>query len=340
LGLRADPAEEEGNFVLRGECEAGSIRLRARGHGASSPLREYPVGASNVELRLDHARSIAGRVKLPPALPTDFVWISAVLRTPTLGERSPRRYQWARLDSAGEFVLRDLELGAHDICVAMWGRETEFARVENVQVAASGETRDPRLDPLDLSGLELRTVKVFAPNGKPLSEGLVMSPMNGEAEVESYWFSNGKLLVGYHDPTLWILAEDCMIERFEPASRVERIQLRPAAKVRVQLQGPLAPPPEPYELHAWISGRGDPAFLFGSGSDFLEVDGAEIEGAVRRLGAVTLHLELRKGDDRVAECEWSAFGPIVDTDRPQVFDLSTAPAEFLEALAKAREEQR
>jgi len=332
--------DEQGNFVLRGRCEAGSIRLRARGYGASSPPREFPVGASNLELRLEQARSIAGRVKLPPALSTDFVWISAVPRMPTLGEWSSRRYQWARLDTAGEFVLRDLELGAHDICVAMWSRETEFARVENVQVAASGETRDPRLDPLDLSGLELRAVTVFAPNGKPLSEGLAMSPMNGEAEVERYWFSNGKLLVGYHDPTLWIVAEDCMIERFEPASRVEKIQLRPAAKLRVQLQGPLAPPPEPYELQAWIVGRGDPAFLFGSGSDFLEVDGAEIEGAVRRLGAVTFHLELRKGDDRVAECEWSDFGPIVDTDRLQVFEMSTAPAQFLEALAKAREERR
>ncbi len=67
---------------------------------------------------------------------------------------------------------------------------------------------------------------------------------------------------------------------------------------------------------------------------------AQIQGAVRRTGAVTLRLQLNKGEESVAECELTDVGPIVDTDRLQTFELSNAPAEFLEALAKAREEQR
>jgi hypothetical protein len=167
-----------------------------------------------------------------------------------------------------------------------------------------------------------------------------LTARNGEADAESHWLNQGKLLVGLNDPTLWIVADGCMIERFEPASGIDVIKLRPAANVRLQLQGSLAPPPEPYELYAWISGRGEPNFVLDNSADWLEVDGAQIQGAVRRTGAVTLRLQLNKGEESVAECEVTDVGPIVDTDRLQTFELSNAPAEFLEALAKARDEQR
>jgi hypothetical protein len=333
-------ADEDGRFLLRGERKAASIGLRARSDGASSPLREFSVGASDVELRLEHAGVIAGRVELPPGLSSDFVWLKAIRKTPAVGDLLPQRDQWGRLDTAGDFVVRGLALGAYDIRVVTSGGEREIAVVENVQVAASGETRDPRLDPLDLSGLEFRTVTILAPNGKPLSDGSALTSRNGEADAESHWLSQGKLLVGLNDPTLWIVADGCMIERFEPASGIDVIKLRPAANVRLQLQGPLAPPPEPYELYAWISGRGEPGFLVDEAADWLEVDGAQIQGAVRRTGAVTLRLQLNKGEESVAECEVTDVGPIVDTDRLQTFELSNAPAEFLEALAKARDEQR
>lgn len=333
-------ADDEGHFVVRGERKAASIGLRARSNGASSPLREFSAGASDVELRLEHSGAIAGRLQLPPGLSTDFVWLKAVRKTPAVGDLAPQRDQWARLDTAGEFVARGLALGAYDIRVLTSGGEREIAAVENVQVVASAETRDPRLDPLDLSGLEFRTVTVFAPNGKPLSDGMALTERNGGADTESHWISQGKLLVGLNDPTLWIVADGCMIERFEPASGIDVIKLRPAANVRVQLQGPLAPPPEPYALYAWISGRAEPGFLAEEHADWLELDGAQIQGAVRRPGAVTLRLQLNKGEESVAECELTDVGPIVDTDRLQTFELSTAPAEFLEALTKAREEQR
>jgi hypothetical protein len=333
-------ADEDGRFVIRGESKAASIGLRARLDGVSSPLREFRLGANDVELRLEHAGAVAGRLQLPPSLASDFVWLHAVRKTPASGDLAPQRDQWARPDSAGEFVVRGLALGAYDVRVVTSGGERVLASVENVQVLASGETRDPRLDPLDLSALEFRTVTVLAPNGKPQSDGMVFTSRDGQGDSESHWLSQGKLLVGLNDPTLWIEADGCMIERFEPASGIDVIKLRPAANVRLQLQGPLAPLPESYELSAWISGRGEPGFLVDEAADWLEVDGAEIQGEVRRPGAVTLRLQLHKGDESVAECELTDVGPIVDTDRLQTFELSNAPAEFLEALAKAREEQR
>jgi len=333
-------ADDEGHFVVRGERKAASIGLRARSNGASSPLREFAAGSSEVELRLEHAGAIAGRLQLPPSLSTDFVLVQAVRKTPAVGDLLPQQEQWVRLDTAGEFVLRGLALGAYDVRVFTSGGERELGAVENVQVAASSETRDPRLDPLDLSGLEFRTVTVFTPNGKPLSDGTALTAGDGGGDSELHWISQGKLLVGLNDSTLWIVADGCMIERFEPSSGVDEIRLRPAANVRVQLQAPLAPPPESYELQAWIAGRGEPSFLADEAADWLGVDGAQIEGTVRRPGAVTLRLQLHKGEELVAECELSEVGPIVDTDRLQTFELSSAPAEFLEALAKARADQR
>lgn len=333
-------ADDEGHFVVRGERKAASIGLRARSNGASSPLREFAAGSSEVELRLEHSGAIAGRLQLPPSLSTDFVWVKAVRKTPAVGDLLPQRDQWARPDTTGEFVLRGLALGAYDVRVVTSGGEREIGAVENVPVAESGETRDPRLDPLDLSGLEFRTVTVLAPDGKPPPDAVAFTAQGGEADSESHWISQGKLLVGLNDSTLWIVAQGCMIERFEPASGVDVVKLRPAANVRLQLQGPLAPPPDSHELHAWISGRGEPGFLVDQAADWLGVDGAQIEGTVRRPGAVTLRLQLHKGEELVAECELSDVGPIVDTDRLQTFELSSAPAEFLEALAKAREDQR
>jgi hypothetical protein len=333
-------ADDKGHFVVRGERKAASIGLRARSNGASSPLREFAAGSTEVELRLEHSGAIAGRLQLPPSLSTDFVWVKAVRKSPAVGDLLPQRDQWARPDTAGEFVLRGLALGAYDVRVVTSGGEREIGVVENVQVAASGETRDPRLDPLDLSGLEFRTVTILAPDGKLLSDAMAFTSQDGQEDAESRWISQGKLLVRLNDPTLWIVAHRCMIERFEPASGVDVVKLRPAANVRLQLQGPLAPPPDSHELHAWISGRGEPSFLVDQAADWLGVDGAQIQGAVRRPGAVTLRLQLHKGEELVAECELSDVGPIVDTDRQQTFELSNAPAEFLEALTKAREEQR
>jgi len=333
-------ADEDGRFVIRGESKAASIGLRARSDGASSPLREFRLGANDVELRLEHAGAVAGRLQLPSSLPSDFVWLKAVRKTPASGDLAPHRDQWARPDAAGEFVVRGLALGAYDIRVLTSGGERELAAVENVQVVAGAETRDPRLDPLDLSALEFRTVTVLAPDGRPLSEGMVLTSQNGEADADSHWLNQGKLLVGLDDPTLWIVADECMVERFEPAAGVEVVKLRPAANVRLQLQAPLAPLPDSYELDVSIVGRAEPDFLVDNAADWLQVDSAQIQGTVRRAGAITVRLRLRKGDDSVSECELTDIGPLVDTDRLQTFELANAPTGFLEALAKAREEQR
>ncbi len=334
-GVRAD---EHGAFTFWGEAVGGRVWLQARSRARRSNLTRVERGQSDVVLVLERDGAIAGRVLLPPLAPTDFVYVTATSRIRNFHALAPDEDWNARLDTNGEFLLAGLPPDEYEINVYHDGRDAALETIERVVVKEHATTRDARLDPLDLRGLdELFVVEIFAPEGRPL--GAVNELEHGESADDAWENEHtGHRLILHRDgPPLWIVADGCAFQELIPASTPARITLQRAPRVRVRLDEALAPLPEELEIGVAITSPGEPAWLSEFYADELHFGAARVGvGTLRRVGALKATLWLYGEDSIALPAQFLGAARVVAVSAQQELVITCDPAQLAEALEELR----
>jgi hypothetical protein len=156
--------DAQGNFELRTPLHAAQLVLRAAKHGYTSEPVTVAAGSRDIELVLDPAATLAGRLALHESVASERlrVRVRESTESAALAITTPL--------PDGTFELRGLRPGTLLLEVYELQTTREFARVDGLRVQSTGTSRDPRLEPLDLSS-ELReiTLSLVDSRGLPIA---------------------------------------------------------------------------------------------------------------------------------------------------------------------------
>jgi hypothetical protein len=147
-----------GRFEIRARARPAMVALFVQANGFTSPKLVVPVGSTGVEIELQDAGSIAGR--LPPGSSWPRLEVFA---------GGSELLTWSYSDpDTGDFQLKGLPQGTVTL-TARYAWSDGQIEIPDIAVAAGEETRDPRLDPLDLSSiLPTITFTVTDDHGDPI----------------------------------------------------------------------------------------------------------------------------------------------------------------------------
>ncbi|MBM3990455.1 MAG: hypothetical protein FJ298_05530 [Planctomycetes bacterium] len=156
--------DARGNFELRTPLRAAQLELEAAKDGYTSEPVSVTAASRDVELVLTPEATLAGRLLLHESVAPERlrVRVRESIESPALALATPL--------FDGTFECRGLRPGTFLLEVHERQTTREFARVEGIRVESAGATRDPRLEPLDLSG-ELReiTLSLVDSRGIPIA---------------------------------------------------------------------------------------------------------------------------------------------------------------------------
>jgi len=156
--------DAHGNFELRTLLKDPQLVLTAAKDGYTSEPVTVTTGSRDVELVLAPAATLAGRLLLHESVAPErlCVRVRESIESPALALATPL--------FDGSFECRGLRPGTFLLEVHEQQTTRVFARVEGIRVESGGATRDPRLEPLDLSG-ELReiTLSLVDSRGVPIA---------------------------------------------------------------------------------------------------------------------------------------------------------------------------
>ena len=126
--------------------------MRARGH-ATVTSHELRFG-ERTDLVLDRLGGLAGGGLVPKGIPRGALR----LRLPRNGKKVRDDEIRARRDGRFRIRMRGLPHGVYELSVDLRGVPRPLAMIPNVAVAPGADTRDPRLQDLNLSGTVFRYV--------------------------------------------------------------------------------------------------------------------------------------------------------------------------------------
>ena len=333
--------DDKGRFMIRTSAKVPVLALRAQTPDARSAPLEFRAGDTDVVLVLDQDGELSGRLLLAAsATPTDYlnVEVSRAAGEPVAIEIS--EYRMHRVDTGGEFVVRGLVPGLYDVRVHLQGRDDPLASVSSVRVNAGSGTRDSRLDPLDLRRVgDFVELFVFDADGRIPEDIVTCQPAGGAStEFRESWNSSGRLLLDRGDPTLWIAAEHCRLERVEPAAVVREVRLQRAPTVRVVLAEGLSVADDEVQMVLSLHGVGDPDGLRDCVQDTLTFDASgAAQGEVRRVGALAAVVWLHGEDSASFPVEFVGGNTVSDSPAVQTLTIRYSREAFEEALREARD---
>ena len=225
----------DGRFVfsMTREDERVDPSVRAAVHATHAAYRQagavrFDRGADNVRIPLEQAGRIAGSVILDPEWLSDFIQLRAV--SPTTGAE-----RFGSIQKLGEFVIPSLVPGQYDVTVITSLEDREL-RFEGVWVRSGEETRDPRLQEIDLRGkARLLEFHVFDAEGSPIDgpTGWVRWPGVSEWEncLESHFRGRLSMVVVGEQMDVWIEGPQHRGQLLTHVTVGSRVVLEPAPRV-------------------------------------------------------------------------------------------------------------
>jgi hypothetical protein len=332
-------SDHEGCFVVYGAIPSRELMLVAESDGAKSPPTLVKTGDRDVRLVASHDGVLHGRVLFDESLPSDYIIVSVEFTDardeagPSEGERSEV------VDAEGRFAFRGVRAGSYVVTVHVGAREPA-AVLEDVRVEIGSGRVDPRLDPLDLRKLgRWRTVRVLEPDGTPSREWVVGWPdPDSPGEFETDWRDGPRLRFAQGDTNLWLCTSKSLIERIDPATLGDTVQLTAAPMVRLVVS-PGCPWPEDGFLYATVRGANDTA-VFEQELDQAELEldrDTPFEVLGRRLGPLHVALNLEIDFPADLPCEIVRGGVLAATSGVHVLEIRWTQEALDKALAQARE---
>jgi hypothetical protein len=138
-----------GGFEFRDPIKFMRYRVEFAGVGQHAGPVEFDPGTAGLVVTLDGAGSLAGTVLLPDGISSRQAEVR--LFEPGVGRERFRRPLAQQLPEAqGGFRFDLLAPGTYDVAIMLSVGRTPLHLVEGIRVSAGPETRDVRLDPLDL----------------------------------------------------------------------------------------------------------------------------------------------------------------------------------------------
>ena len=246
--------DEAGEFRMTGELGPGEYALLARANGFF-PSEEVPFtpGTQGIEVVLDRAGALEGRVVLPDGVPHDLVGLLLARE----GEE-PDWTPWTlpRLSESGAFSIPDLAPGPVDVGVVVFGFGEPFSTVRDVLVVGGETVRDPRLDPLVLEGVHGIELTVVDDAGEPVPKGYALHrPLADHDADRCVFFGAGTARLVADRPAIDVdlTAPGFRPLRLEGARDGETITLQRGIPVHLRLDDRVELPPEPWRLEVELS---------------------------------------------------------------------------------------
>ncbi|HKB14957.1 MAG TPA: carboxypeptidase-like regulatory domain-containing protein, partial [Planctomycetota bacterium] len=340
--------DARGRFEIRGEVGSDRVSLLAEKRGLAGDPVEVEAGARDARLVLEVAGEIEGTVLLDPSLLDSIVLAHAFRKTPEPSREVSSSEKPAVVARDGRFSLRGLESGSHSVHLVYAATGTEIGRVEDIPVREGETARDPRLDPLDLrGGFRLIDLELADERGAPIFQARAYSRRSGEANDRwTYARAEGgrlKLLRDERPLDVSITSPGFLRTELDRVTDSQRVALRRAASVRLELAGGLAVPEPPLFLGAALTPVQPGRFLgFVDSSEGTFDASGVLRCETPFLGDLRVELFVTRRDQGSAprtyvEEEAPPIVSLADQGVEQVFTIRLDPARLEAAVRSVRE---
>lgn len=240
-------SDAQGRFSLRLPARFRSVRLEARKDDLCSSRVAVERGASGVELLLEPAGQIAGRVEWNGLASGVRLFITAIAEG---SSSNAPAVPWVPVQADGPFFVRGLRPGRYTIDVRTMEGDEPLASAAGVEVRSGETTRDPRLDPLKLgASMRVATLTILDGAGNPLSQDLNVIARYKDDNGDDYqWVpivaGRAAVLVRDPAPAVSVMGEQFLTQYIEVLTDDRTLVMRPAPTVRFQLTERVMLPPD------------------------------------------------------------------------------------------------
>jgi len=241
-------SDAEGRFELRAFAAGTRVRLTARAGDRRSETLEVERGTRGVELVVQRLGAVAGSLLLDPDVPASAI----VLRLTRHGEEDSSSEHRALSD--GTFRLVELLPGDYRFSAGASNEESEFEA--ELRVLPGADTRDPRLQGIDLRGrLHALRLTLTAEGRHDFTGRVVYRSAEDGGSGPTQWFqASTVLLVTPHehlDVTVYVAGFRTVELRGVSGER--ELTLEPSLRVRLVLPAEVELPAPPVFLKAVLA---------------------------------------------------------------------------------------
>ena len=303
-------SDADGRFEVRAIVSAARVRLRAVAGERRSETHEVERGARGFELVVQGLGAVVGSLRLDPDVPASAI----VLRLTRRGADVPASNEYRALPD-GTFRLAELLPGTYGFSAGAPNQEPEFEAEIGVQSGA--DTRDPRLQDIDLRGrLHALRLTLSAAGRHEFVGRVAYRPAGDEGGGQTQWFqSSPVLLVTPHarlDAELFVSGFRTVELRGVSGER--ELTLEPALRVRLVLPAEVELPAPPVFLKAVLAAEDGFDDIDWGGEVFDER--REVGCSVARAGRMRVWwlVERRQGQN--------AMATTLDVEPPEYVDVA------------------
>jgi len=336
-----------GTFVVRGPMPTSNLRLSARMVGYAGDFVEAKPGERDVKIVLPHVCKLTGSLLVDPSM-ASLRWLVVLKR----GGAPTARSDLGRNDTAvvkrdGSFELDGLCAGMVAVEIHVDAHPVTIAVIDQVELRPGEESRDARLQNIDLRRVRLIQVDIVDENDQLVPSGKVICAEPDRAERNSYPIANGSVRVVARSPSidLEIRAPGFRPTQVHDVSEDRRIRLAHGPLVRIRLAdhaGDVGPSLElgvracrvgsagdrsadvarlaigrSLDVESWVE-RGEAALRFSEPGNY------ELRWMIRRSGSTMKSRELANAHPQRIE--------VIDSGSEQELTAVPDPAELDDAL--------
>lgn len=287
------------------------------------PTVSVAVGTTDFRLELHRCGEARGELLLAPGVDPSAILLEPV---PPTARRVVR-------EDGGRFRLLGLP-GVTELAVLGSGR-CLLTSIDRIELREGVETDDPRLQPLDATGVVQMPVQIVDPGGAPIP-GATMALSSGsdrsrEPEtIRADPFGREVIVAVLNDGPLFVVAPDLRLERVNLESIAKTVKLAPGIRVSVTLQGIVDAPAEGFvSLSATLRpDRFTPPAVAAlldrarSRSQTHPLTDPAIDLVVSAPGTYSLTAIFSARDQRPSELYLGSLGRVADTKEAQTFTVS------------------
>jgi len=257
----------DGRFEVREATVGDSFRLHAEAGARFSRVVPFRAGDDALVLALEETGSLAGSVLVDPGVDPGLLQVEVQAADRERADRVLDYDETSRVpDAEGVFGFPALLAGPYDVRVRIH-RSDELWKAEGVLVTGGVETRDPRLQGIDLRGeLFPLPLTIVPPDPTESVRGTLMVVPTGETEPvqRSHFYESELTLLTRHPRVdLTLTCPGYRVLRRVDVAGPQTLELRRGPRVRLVLRGGARLPEPPLYVKAALGGE-DPS----SGVDF------------------------------------------------------------------------
>ena len=334
--------DELGRFEVYTTYEGDAFSIGAsKAEMAGSPVQFKP-GDANVLVQLTAAGDLLGSILLDDNIPADKLRIQA---SPTGGSDQDHFIDYGHgqtnLDEDGTFEITDLQPGPYDVSITLENSSDSLLKVELVQILGARETRDPRLQSINLRGkLHAFHFTVVTPDGgHEVSGNLKYGAAGAEALDHWHWFNSTEFDLVSQDEAIDVDVSSPGY-RFEELRNLRddvTIELSEGISVRIVLRGDAEIPKAPFYVKpALVPVDGDQQSINWGADSFDETREVVLRAVSPGRNKVRWVLERRSGQGAMAtsvDTEPEQFIEVAPGLSDQVFEVTLSEEQMQEILA-------